>query len=82
METELRASVQPVRLEDDDTEGGAQFLERLRIYVPMEGALRAAFEDSVADEVVIDGKVYVVERSESWRASHTRADVVRSAVTI
>ena len=70
-----------VRLEDLDEEGGVQLLERLRVYVPMEDALRAAFEDEVADEVSIDGKVYVVAKSQSWRRSHTRAILERSAVT-
>ena len=40
-------------------------------------ALRAAFEDSVADRVIVDGAEYVVEESRFWARSHTRATVLR-----
>ena len=38
--------------------------------------LRAAFEDSVADRVDIDGRDFVIEESRSW-PTHTRATALR-----
>ena len=75
-ETEIRASVQPLAIEDSDFVGGAQLVERVKVYVPEPDALVAAFATSVADEVVIGTKTYVVEESRSW-PSHTRATVLR-----
>ena len=66
-ETVFRAVVQPIRVEDRDTEGGVQVRQRLRIYIADPDALRAAFDDAEADQVdVDDGNAFVVERSESW----------------
>ena len=76
VETELAASVQPLALEDADIAGGAQLIERFKIFVSQPDALVAAFDESVADEVVIGTKTYTVEESRSW-PSHTRATVVR-----
>ena len=39
-------------------------------------ALRAAFEDRQADQVVVDGDVFTVESSRSW-PSHTEAVLLR-----
>ena len=77
-EVELRASVQPLSTEDLDAVEGARLVERLKVYVPLPGALVAAFEDSTADEVVYDGKMYTVEESRSWPGSHTRATILRA----
>ena len=76
-ETDLRASVQPMTLEDADFVGGVQVSHRLSVYVPEPGALSAAFEDAAADKVVVDGHEFVVESSQSWRGSHTRAILLR-----
>ena len=76
-ETELMASLQPLHLEDSDIAGGAQLVERLRVYVPAPDALAAAFDDREADSVLYDGKTFVVEESRSWRGSHTRATLLR-----
>ena len=76
-ETELRASVQPLKLEDSDFLGGVSLLERLRVYVPQPDALAAAFDDRQADKVVVAGIEYVVEESRSWPDSHTRATILR-----
>lgn len=82
VDTELRANVQPLALTDSDFVGGAQVLERLKVYVPddAEGddALAAAFDDSTADEVVYDGKTYEVEESRRYRGSHVRATLLRA----
>ena len=40
-------------------------------------ALRAAFEDSVADRVDVGGVEFIVEESRFWPRSHTRATVLR-----
>ena len=40
-------------------------------------ALQAAFEDSTADRVEVDGAEYVVEESRFWARSHTRAILLR-----
>ena len=76
-EVELRASVQPVRLEDFDEASGLRLEDTRRVYVPAPGALVAARDQNVADDVVIDGDVYRVQNSESWRG-HTRALLVRT----
>ena len=75
-EVDLRASVQPLAIEDSDFVGGALLVERAKVYVPEPDALVAAFDQSVADEVLIGTKTYVVEESRSW-PSHTRATVLR-----
>lgn len=77
-ETELRASVQPVTLQDIDSEAGARLQERRKVYVPLPDALRAASDDAVADRVLIGGVAFVVEDSMSWR-HHTHAIVLRSS---
>lgn len=77
-ETELRASVQPISTEDLDVVDGSRLIERLTIYVPEAGALRAARDDTgTADAVVVDGTEYVIERSSSWRGHHTKAIALR-----
>ena len=76
-EVTLRASVQPILLEDRDLVGGAQMVERLKVYVPADsGDLRAAFDDREADRVVYKGKVYMVEGSRTW-PKFTRATLLR-----
>ena len=76
--TELRASIQPISLEDEDVLEGERLLERLKVYVPEPDALIAAFGDRQADKVDVDGGVdFVVEQSKSWRGSHTRAILLR-----
>ena len=77
-ETTLRASVQPMSLEDADDAGGVSVSERLSVYVPEPDALSAAFEDSTADTVEVDGLEYLVEQSQSWRGHHTRAILLRA----
>jgi len=77
-ETALRASVQPLGLEDEDVVEGSRLLDRLKVYVPQPDALLAAFGDRQADKVDVDGGVdFVVEQSKSWRGSHTRAILLR-----
>ena len=76
-EVELRANVQPISLEEQDAAEGDRLDHRLRVYVPQPDALIAAFEDRQADAVLIDGVEYTVERSRSWRGSHTRATLLR-----
>lgn len=76
-EATFRASVQPLGLEDADLVGGAQLLHRLKVYVPIEDALVAAFDDRGADTVLHGGVEYVVEESRSWSGSHTRATLLR-----
>lgn len=78
VETELRASVQPLALDDADVVAGSQLVERLRCYVPGADTLLAAFDDREADRVVVDGREFVVERSESW-LNHTKATILRQA---
>lgn len=73
----MRASVQPLDLEDSDIAGGVQLSERLKIYVPEENALVAAFEDREADEVIYGGETYTVIESRSWQGGHTRATMLR-----
>ena len=76
-EVELRANVQPLGNEDEDVLEGSRLDERLKVYVPEPDALVAAFEDRQADQVIVDGNEYVVEKSRSWPGSHTRAVVLR-----
>ena len=64
-------------LEDADDAGGVSVSERLSVYVPEPDALSAAFEDSTADTVEVDGLEYLVEQSQSWRGHHTRAILLR-----
>ena len=80
VETELRASVQPVEIEDCDLVGGARLVERLKVHVPASsGDLRAAADDlGEADNVVYKGKVYVVEESRTW-PTFTRAVLLRES---
>ena len=80
-ETEMRAAVQPLSLEDSDLVGGSQLIERLKVYVPASsGDLRAASDDdgSGADKVVYRGKLYVVEESRAW-PKFTRATLLRES---
>ena len=78
-ELEMAASVQPLALEDSDFAGGAQLVERLKVYVPSsEGDLRAAADDGLADEVVYRGQVYAVEESRTW-PKFTRAMLIRAS---
>ena len=76
-ETDFRASVQPLELEDRDVVEGSRLTERVKVFLPVEGALVAAFEDREADEVSYGGKVYVVEESRSWPGGHCRATLLR-----
>ena len=77
VETELRASVQPMTLEDADLVGGVQVSHRLSVHVPSPGALSAAYMDDAADVVLYGGHEFVVEESQSWPGSHTRAILLR-----
>ena len=77
-QTTLRASVQPISLEDDDLPEGARYSNRLRVYVPEADALAAAFEDAPGDKVIVDGLEYAVEETQSWRGHHTRAVLLRT----
>ena len=76
-ETTLRASVQPLTLEDADEAGGVSVSERLSVYVAEPDALSAAFGDALADEVVVDTVSFTVEQNQSWRGHHTRAILLR-----
>ena len=78
-ETDLRASVQPMSLEDSDLVGGVQVSHRLSVYVPEPDALSAAFMDDAADQVLYGGNQFVVEESQSWPGSHTRAVLLRES---
>ena len=78
-ETDLRASVQPLALTDADVADGVSLVERFKVYVPQADALRAAFDGSVADRVVIGGHEFVVAESRTWPGSHTRATVLRES---
>lgn len=75
--TNFRASVQPLTLKDADTAGGVQVSHRLSVHVPQPGALAAALDDREADRARVDGIEFVVEESQSWRGSHTRAILLR-----
>ena len=79
VETELKASVQPLSLEDEAFVGGTQLIERLKVYVPAsEGDLLAAFDADLADQVIYKGKTYTVEESRTW-PKYTRAMLIRSS---
>ena len=85
-ETELRASVQPVRLEDVPTVGGQQYQEYLSAFVPAGqvpgetgAALAGAFDEAIADKVVYEGKTYFVDVSKDWPGSHTEATLGRES---
>ena len=78
-ETEFRASVQPLKLGDDEIAGGEQLAEKIKVYVPNENALLAAFDDRGADRVVYNGIEYIVEESRSWPGGHTRATIIRES---
>ena len=73
--------MQPLALADSDFAGGAQLVERLKVYVPDSAGnpLAAAFDESLADKVVFGGKTYTVEESRRWRGSHVRATLLREA---
>ena len=111
----LPALIQPLKLEDSDFVGGAQLVERMKVFVPvgvqrvvgssdvpewdgdapewngaplqwgglsgyLAGAanpLVAAFDDRGADTVELAGDIFVVEESQLWRDSHTRAVLLR-----
>ena len=75
--TVFRAVILPIRTDDADTAGGVQLRQRLKVYIADPDALRAAFDDREADSVVVHGDAYVVERSESWPASHCEAQLLR-----
>ena len=72
------ASVQPLGTEDAELVGGTQLSARFTVYVPEPGALEAAFDDAAADRVLIDGVVFTVVESWSWRA-HTKANLLRES---
>ena len=76
-EVEFAASVQPLALEDADLAGGISVVERWKVFVPEADALRAAFDDREADQVVFAATTFVVEESRSWQGSHTRATLLR-----
>ena len=76
-ETEFPANVQPISLEDEDAVEGSRLDERLTVYIPQPQALLAAFDDRQADTVLVDGAEFTVEKSRSWRGSHTRAILLR-----
>ena len=76
-EVEFAASVQPLSLDDADIAGGVSLQERWVVFVPEADALRAAFDDREADQVVFAATTFVVEESRSWQGSHTRATLLR-----
>ena len=78
-EAELSASIQPLSLKDADEVGGVKVSHRLSVHVPEPGALAAAFDEAPADVVIVDGSEFVVEESQSWRGSHTRAILLRES---
>ena len=77
VETEFRASVQPLSIEDTALEEANRLSEKMKVYLPSENALVAAFDDRQADKVLYDGIEYVVEESRSWPGGHTRATLLR-----
>ena len=86
VETALRASVQPVRLQDVPTEGGQQYQGHLLAFVPdgqipgeTGAALAGAFDGSLADRVVYDGLEYAVDVSKHWEGKHTEATLQRES---
>jgi len=76
VEVAFRASVQPLGVEDLDLPGGTRISVRRKVFVPVPNALAAAFGDAEADHVLIDGVLFVVEESQSWPGSHTKAVVL------
>ena len=76
VETEFRANVQPLGVEDSDLVGGTQLSDRRVVYIPKRDALVAAFDDREADRVLVDGLDFVVTDSWTWR-THTKAHVLR-----
>ena len=76
VETELRASVQPLQLVDADIAGGVQLSVSLKVYIPSPEALVAAFDDRQADTVLRNGATFTVVESRSWPGSHTRATIL------
>lgn len=76
-ETAMRASVQPLKLDDDELEGGQQLRERVKVYVPEPSALAAALDDRGADHVLWNETEYIVIESRSWAGGHTRATLLR-----
>ena len=76
IETAFRASVQPLGVEDKDLPEGARLSHRRKVFVPVPNALSAAFVDAEPDHVLIDGVLFVVEESQSWPGSHTKAVVL------
>ena len=79
IEVDFRASVQPLGVEDLDLPEGTRISDRRKVFVPVPNALAAAFGDAEADHVLIDGVLFVVEESQSWPGSHTKAVVLREA---
>ena len=78
VETAFRASVQPLALTDADIAGGVQLSESFKVYIPSPDALVAAVDDSVADRVLWNSKIFSVVESRSWAGSHTRATILRA----
>ena len=76
-EVTFAASVQPLKLDDSDIAGGVALEERWVAYIPEPDALRAAFADREADQVVVFGTTFVVEESRSWPGEYTRAVLLR-----
>ena len=76
--------MQPLGLASAETGGGAQYRNRLRVFVPDarplgdldDAPLVAAFSDREADRVQIDGADFVVEFSEAW-PGHVEAVLLR-----
>lgn len=76
-EDELRASVQPIVVEDRDLVEGAGLSDRIKVYTPEPDALLAAFDDREADKIRWDGEVYTVIAARTWTGKHTRAVCLR-----
>ena len=75
MEHDYRASVQPEGLTDADDVGGTRLVDRIKVYIPGEDMVLAAFDDQEPDRIRWKGRTYVVERSMSWTGSHTLRSV-------
>ena len=69
-ETELRASVQPLTVDDVPTGGGVSLQSRFVVFVRGADSLRAT------DAIVVDGVTYQVDAVQPWRGSHCRAEVI------
>ena len=79
-DVELRASVQPERLEDTNEVGGGRLSERWTVYVlpAADGTtLAGAFDNASADKVLWQGEIYNVIESQNW-PSYTRALIGRN----